>query len=37
MSRVSTAYPDARLALGLRQRYYHYFCVTILERFGGAP
>jgi|GEM_PF-3655323 len=33
MSRVITAYPDAWLALVVRQ---HYFRVTILEGFGGA-
>lgn len=36
MSRVSTAYPVAWLALVLRQHYY-YFCVTISEGFGGEP
>jgi hypothetical protein len=33
MSRVITAYPDAWLAFVLGQHYY--FCVTILEWFGG--
>jgi len=33
MSRVITAYPDARLAFIVRQ---HYFRITILGGFGGA-
>ena len=33
MSRVITAYPDARRAFVVRQ---HYFRITILEGFGGA-